>query len=80
MTITVTVAVALPPVLVPVTVYEFCGDIAVGVPEIEPVALSNANPFGNVGEIVHVSTVPPWLVGITGVIRVSLFNSRKLGA
>ena len=80
MTITVTVAVALPPVLVPVTVYVFCEDIAIGVPEIDPVAASNTSPLGNVGEIVHVSTAPPWFVGMTGVIRVSLFNSRKLGA
>ena len=79
LTIIVTVAIAPPPVLLAETVYVLCGEIPVGVPEIEPVEVSNTYPLGNAGVIDHISTAPPWVVGITGVIKVSLFNSRKLG-
>ena len=59
LTIMVIVVVALPPVLVAVMVYEPYAVIAVGVPEISPVLLSNVNPAGRAGDTVHVSTTPP---------------------
>ena len=59
MTIIVTVAVALPPVFSADTVYVLCGEVVVGVPEIEPVETSKERPVGSAGEIAHKTTVPP---------------------
>lgn len=79
MTRIVTVAVALPPLFVPVTVNVLAAEIAVGVPEIAPVDESNNNPDGNEGEIDHEVTVPPVDVGVA-VVMVKLFaKERKLG-
>ena len=67
-TVIVTVAVALPPVLLAVTVYVAVELIAVGVPEIVPVDVSNDKPAGNAGEMDHAVTAPPRDVGVTLVI------------
>ena len=67
-TVMVTVAVALPPVLLAVTVYVAVELIAVGVPEIVPVDVSNDKPAGNAGEMDHAVTAPPVDVGVTLVI------------
>jgi hypothetical protein len=64
----VTVAVALPPELLAVTVYVAVELIAVGVPEIVPVDVSNDKPAGNAGEMDHAVTAPPRDVGVTLVI------------
>ena len=67
-TVMVTVAVALPPVLLAVTVYVAVELIAVGVPEIVPVDVSKDKPAGNAGEMDHAVTAPPVDVGVTLVI------------
>tara|TARA_B100001121_G_C18645745_1_gene601512 strand:- start:70 stop:300 length:231 start_codon:yes stop_codon:yes gene_type:complete len=64
----VTVAVALPPELLAVTVYVAVEVIAVGVPEIVPVDVSNERPAGNAGDMDHEVTAPPVDVGVTLVI------------
>ena len=69
MTIIVSVAVALPPVLVAVTVYVADAVIAFGVPERVPVEVSKESPAGNVCETDHETTVPPLDVGVSAVIR-----------
>ena len=71
MTIMVMVVVALPPVLVAVTVYVAEDDTAVGVPEIAPVDVEKDKPAGSVGVIDHDVTVPPLEVGVSVVIAVS---------
>ena len=53
MTWMVTMAVALPPVLLAVTVYEVDELVVVGVPEIAPVDVEKERPAGSVGEIDH---------------------------
>ena len=63
-----TVAVALPPELLAVTVYVAVEVIAVGVPEIVPVDVSNERPAGNAGDMDHEVTAPPVDVGVTLVI------------
>lgn len=70
MTIMVMVVVALPPVLVAVTVYVAEIDTAVGVPEIAPVDVENDKPAGSDGVIDHDVTVPPLEVGVSVVIAV----------
>ncbi len=67
-TVIVTVAVALPPELLAVTVYVAVELIAVGVPEIVPVDVSNDKPAGNAGEMDHAVTAPPVDVGVTLVM------------
>ena len=47
-------------------------EIAVGVPLISPVDVSNDKPAGRVGEIDQVSTAPPLADGVTAVIAVPL--------
>lgn len=68
------VAVALPPVLLAVTVYEVEDDVTVGVPEMAPVVVENERPEGNDGEIDHEVTVPPPDVGVTVVMAVPLLR------
>ena len=68
----VTVAVALPPLLVAVTVYVVDELIEVGVPEIAPVDAEKASPDGRVGEIDQLVTVPPLEVGVDVVMSASL--------
>ena len=72
MTVISTVVVALPPVLVAVTVYVAVEVIAVGVPLISPVEVSKARPAGSDGEIDQDMTVPPLEVGVAAVIAESL--------
>ena len=79
LTTMVIVAVALPPVLVAVTVYVAEDVIVVGVPEMAPVDVSNDRPDGRVGDISHETTAPPLEVGVTAVIVKSLFSERELG-
>tara|TARA_B100001113_G_scaffold292255_1_gene248828 strand:- start:254 stop:487 length:234 start_codon:yes stop_codon:yes gene_type:complete len=67
-----TVVVALPPVLVAVTVYVAEELTAVGVPLITPVEVSSDNPAGREGETDHDTTGPPLDDGVTAVIAESL--------
>lgn len=78
LTTMVIVAVALPPVLVAVTVYAAEDVIVVGVPEIVPVEASKDRPAGSVGDIVQETTAPPLEVGVAAVIVKSLFSEREL--
>ena len=48
-----------PAAFVAVTVNEVCVNDTVGVPEINPVAVFNVNPVGNVGAIEYVTIPPP---------------------
>jgi hypothetical protein len=59
----VMISVADPPALLAVTVYERRAAVAVGVPEIAPVAGLIERPAGSAGEIVTVTGAPV----ITGV-------------
>jgi len=72
------VAVALPPVLVAVTVYEVEDEVAVGVPEIAPVDVEKERPAGSVGEIDQEVTVPPLEVGVAVVMAVPLLRENGL--
>jgi len=67
----VIVVVALPPVLLAVTVYDVEEDTAVGVPEISPVEVEKERPAGTAGEIDQDVTAPPLEVGVAVVIAVS---------
>lgn len=78
LTTTVIVAVALPPLLVAVTVYVADEVIAVGVPEITPVEVLNESPDGSDGNTDHVMTVPPLAVGAAGAIAASLVSVNGL--
>ena len=75
----VTVAVALPPLLLAVIVYVADGDVVVGVPEIAPVVLDNASPAGSDGETDHDVGVPPLVVGTAVVIVVPFVKVSELG-
>lgn len=75
----VTLAVALPPLLLAVTVYEAEDDVAVGVPEMAPVEESSESPDGSAGDTVHEMTVPPLEVGVTVVMAVFFVSVRELG-
>ena len=79
MTIMVMVVVALPPVLVAVTVYVAEDDTAVGVPEIDPFEVEKERPAGSVGEIDHEVTFPPLALGVAVVIAVPLVSVNELG-
>jgi len=72
------VAVALPPVLVAVTVYEVEDEVDVGVPEIAPVEVEKERPAGSVGEIDQEATVPPLEVGVAVVMVVPLLRENGL--
>ena len=78
MTVMEIVAVALPPVLVAVTVYEVEVEVTVGVPEMAPVVVENERPEGNDGEIDHEETGPPLEVGMAVVMAVPLFSVNGL--
>jgi len=75
----VTMAVALPPVLLAVTVYEVDELVVVGVPLIAPVEVEKERPVGSVGEIDQEVTAPPLEVGVTVDMVVSLVNENELG-
>ena len=74
-----TMAVALPPVLLAVTVKYVEEVMEVGVPLIAPVVLENDRPAGNDGEIDHEETVPPLEVGVSADMVTSLVNESELG-
>lgn len=78
MTVMEMVAVALPPVLVAVTVYEVEDEVDVGVPEIAPVDVEKERPAGSVGEIDQEVTVPPLEVGVAVVMVVPLLRENGL--
>ena len=63
-------AVSLPPVFVPVIVYDAEDVTAVGFPLMTPVEESMASPAGRLGETVQPVTVPPVEVGVTAFIAV----------
>ena len=75
----VTVAVSLPPVLLPVTVYVAEEVTAEGVPEMAPVDESIERPAGREGETDQEVTVPPVVVGVTVVIAVPLVSVNEFG-
>ena len=79
-TVIETVAVSLPPVLVAVMVYVVEVLNSVGVPEIVPSEVPNDRPPGRVGEIDHVTTAPPFTVGVTDVIAVPFVNVNVEGS
>jgi len=70
----VTVAVALPPLFVAVTVYVVAEETAVGVPEISPLEVSKDKPAERTGEIDQEITVPPLDVGVAAVIDESFVS------
>lgn len=74
-----TVVVALPPVLVAVTVYVADAVISVAVPESAPVEIEKERPVGTVGVIDHDVTVPPLEVGVAVVIAVPVVSVNELG-
>ena len=74
----VNVVVALPPLFDAVIVYVVAVDSNNGVPEIVPLTALIDSPFGRSGVIVHDVTVPPRLVGSSGVIAVFFVNCRNV--
>lgn len=70
---------ALPPVLLAVTVNDVDVVIEVGVPLMAPVEVENERPAGNDGVIDHEVTVPPLEVGVTADIVTSFVSERELG-
>ena len=79
LTVIVTVAVVLPPVLLAVTVYVVDGSRAVGVPLMVPVEVSRERPPGSEGETDHIVTGPPLTVGVTLDIAVPLVRVNEFG-
>ena len=79
MTWMVTMAVALPPVLLAVTVYDVEEEMAVGVPLMAPVEVSKERPVGSVAEIDHEVTAPPLEVGVMADMVTSFVNESELG-
>ena len=79
LTVMVTMAVALPPVLVAVTVYDVEDEMAVGVPLMAPVDVSKERPAGSVPEIDHDVTVPPLEVGVAADMVTSFVKESELG-
>tara|TARA_B100000674_G_scaffold436994_1_gene397514 strand:- start:8 stop:268 length:261 start_codon:yes stop_codon:yes gene_type:complete len=75
----VMVVVALPPVLVPVTVYVAEEVTAVGVPLMAPSDEANERPAGSEGETDQDVTVPPVVVGVVVVMAVPLVKVNELG-
>ena len=71
--------VALPPVLVPVTVYVAEEVTAVGVPLMAPSDEANERPAGSEGETDQDVTVPPVVVGVVVVMAVPLVKVNELG-
>jgi len=67
-----TLVVALPPLLLAVTVYVAVEVMLVGVPEIAPLVVENDSPAGSDGEIDQDVIVPPLTLGVAVVIAVPL--------
>ena len=80
MTVMVTVAVSLPPVLVAVTVYVVDVLSSVGVPEMVPSVVLKVRPAGRVAEMVHDVMSPPFTVGVTEVMAVPLLKTKVSGS
>ena len=80
LTVMLTVAVSLPPVLVAVMVYVVAVLSAVGVPEMVPSVVLNVKPAGSEGEIDHVTMSPPLTVGVTEVMAVPLVRVNESGS
>ena len=78
LTVMVTVAVELPPVLLAVTVYCVEDEMAVGVPEIAPWVVEKERPAGREGESDQEVTVPPRALGVAVVMAVPLVNVNGL--
>ena len=78
MTTMVMVAVAVPPVLVAVMVYEAEDVTTVGVPLMAPVVVSRAKPAGSDGETEYDTTLPPVVVTVSVVMAVPLVNVRDV--
>ena len=72
MTVMDTLVVALPPLLLAVTVYVAVEVMLVGVPEIAPLVVENESPAGSEGEIDQDVIVPPLTLGVAVVIAVPL--------
>ena len=72
------VVVALPPVLVAVTVYVVEEDTAVGVPLISPVDVLKVNPAGTDGVIDQETIAPPVDDGVAFVMAESFVNVNGL--
>ena len=70
---------ALPPVLLAVTVKDVEEVMAVGVPLMAPVDVENESPAGSDGVIDQDVTVPPLEVGVTADIVTSFVRERELG-
>ena len=79
LTVIVTVAVVLPPVLLAVIVQVVEDTTALGVPEIAPVDESRDKPAGRDGDADQDVTVPPLTVGVTEVIAVPFVSVKELG-
>ena len=73
-------AVSLPPVLVAVMVYVVEVLSSVGVPEMVPSEVSNDKPAERLGEMDHVTTSPPLMVGVTEVMAVPFVNVKVDGS
>jgi len=78
LTTMVTLTLSLPPVLLPVIVYEADEVTADGVPLIAPVDESRAKPAGSEGETDHEVIVPPLDVGVAVVMVVPLVSENEL--
>jgi len=78
LTVMVTVAVELPPVLLAVTVNCVEEVMAVGVPEIAPLVVEKERPAGSVGEIDQEVTVPPRALGVAVVMAVPFVSVNGL--
>ena len=53
--------------------------MAVGVPLMAPVEVSNERPVGRVAEIDHETTTPPLLPGVTVLMAEPLVRVSELG-
>ena len=73
------VVVALPPVLLAVTVKDVEEVMEVGVPLMAPVVLENERPAGSDGEIDQEVTVPPLEVGVSADMVTSFVRETELG-
>jgi hypothetical protein len=78
LTTMVTLTLSLPPVLLPVMVYEADEVTADGVPLIAPVEESKDKPAGSDGETDQEVIVPPLEVGVAVVMVVPLVRENEL--
>ena len=53
---------------------------SVGVPEMVPSEVSNDKPPGKLGEMDHVTTAPPLMVGVTDAMAVPLVSVNVDGS